>query len=40
MATKKEQKIRIVVKAFDHRLLDEAVKKIILVVKDSGATIA
>jgi len=40
MATKKEQKIRIVVKAFDHRLLDEAVKNIILVVKDSGATIA
>ena len=41
MATKKtEQRIRITVKAFDHRLLDSAVKNIILVAKDSGATIA
>ena len=41
MATKKtEQRIRITVKAFDHRLLDSAVKNIILVAKDSGASIA
>ena len=41
MATKKtEQRIRITVKAFDHRLLDSAVKDIILVAKDSGASIA
>ncbi len=41
MATKKaEGRIRITVKAFDHRLLDWAVKNIILVAKDSGASIA
>ncbi len=41
MATKKQpavkgaQKIRISVKSFDHKLLDEAVKKIVLIAKDS-----
>lgn len=41
MATKKDtQKIRISVKAFDHRLLDEAVSKIVKIAKDSGAQIA
>lgn len=40
MATKKDtQKIRISVKAFDHRLLDDAVSKIIGVAKDSGAKV-
>jgi len=40
MAAKKDgQKIRISVKAFDHRLLDEAVKKIVLIAKDSGAQV-
>ncbi len=40
MATKKDvQKIRISVKAFDHRLLDEAVSKIVNVAKDSGAVV-
>jgi len=29
------QKIRISVKSFDHRLLDEAVKKIVLIARDS-----
>jgi small subunit ribosomal protein S10 len=38
MATKKDtQKIRISVKAFDHRLLDEAVSKIVGIARDSGA---
>ncbi len=32
---KKGKKIRIAVKSFDHRLLDEAVKKIVLLAKDS-----
>jgi small subunit ribosomal protein S10 len=31
--------MRIIVKAFDHRLLDEAVKKIVLVAKDSWAIV-
>jgi ribosomal protein S10 len=35
MAKKATQKMRITIKAFDHRLLDEAVKKIVLVAKDS-----
>ena len=33
------QKIRISVKSFDHRLLDEAVKKIVLIARDSGAQV-
>ena len=40
VATKKAtQKIRISVKSFDHKLLDEAVKKIVLIAKDSGAQV-
>jgi len=40
MATKKpEEKIRISIKSFDHRLLDEAVKKIVLIAKDSWAKV-
>jgi len=40
MATKKDgQKIRISVKAFDHRLLDEAVGKIVWIAKDSWAVV-
>lgn len=40
VATKKAtQKIRISVKSFDHKLLDEAVKKIVLIAKDSGAEV-
>jgi len=40
MATKKDSsKIRISVKAFDHRLLDEAVKKICSIAKDSWAQV-
>jgi small subunit ribosomal protein S10 len=31
--------MRIVVKAFDHKLIDEAVKKIVLVAKDSWAIV-
>lgn len=31
--------MRITIKAFDHRLLDEAVKKIVLVAKDSWAIV-
>jgi ribosomal protein S10 len=33
------QKIRISVKAFDHKLLDTAVKNIVITAKDSGATV-
>ncbi len=33
------QKIRITVRAFEHRLIDEAVKKIVTTAKDSGAII-
>ena len=36
---KADHKIRISVKSFDHRLLDEAVKKIVLIAKDSGAEV-
>jgi small subunit ribosomal protein S10 len=32
-------KIRIAVKAFEHRILDEATKKIVATAKDSGATV-
>jgi len=40
MATKKDaQKIRISVKAFDHRLLDDAVQKIVGIAKDSWAVV-
>ncbi len=39
MTKKSTQKIRISVKSFDHRLLDEAVKKIVLIAKDSGAVV-
>lgn len=40
MSAKKDtQKIRISVKSFDHKLLDEAVKKIVLIAKDSGAVV-
>lgn len=40
MAAKKDgQKIRIRVKAFDHRLLDDAVAKIVSIARDSGAVI-
>lgn len=39
MVKKTSQKIRIRVKAFDHRLLDEAVKKIVLIARDSGAIV-
>ena len=40
MATKKDtQKIRISIKAFDHRLLDEAVGKIVSIANDSWAQV-
>lgn len=39
MAKKVSEKMRIVVKAFDHRLLDDAVKKIVLTAKDSGSIV-
>jgi small subunit ribosomal protein S10 len=40
MSAKKDtQKIRISVKSFDHKLLDEAVKKIVLIAKDSWAVV-
>jgi len=39
MAKKTSQKMRIIVKAFDHKLLDEAVKKIVTIAKDSWAII-
>lgn len=40
MAQKKDtQKIRISVQAFDHRLLDEAVNKIVGIARDSGAMV-
>ena len=38
-AKKANEKMRIIIKAFDHRLLDEAVKKIVLVAKDSWAIV-
>ncbi len=41
MAEKKvSSKIRITVKSFDHRLLDEAVKKIVLIANDSWVEVA
>lgn len=39
MTKKNSQKIRLSVKSFDHRLLDEAVKKIVTIAKDSGALV-
>lgn len=39
MAKKATARMRITIKAFDHRLLDEAVKKIVLVAKDSWAIV-
>ncbi len=39
VAKKTTKKIRISVKSFDHRLLDEAVKKIVMLAKDSGAIV-
>lgn len=40
MAAKKDaQKIRISIKAFDHRLLDDAVAKIVSIARDSGAVV-
>ncbi|MBT3726925.1 30S ribosomal protein S10 [bacterium] len=40
MAAKKTtNKIRISVKSFDHRLLDEAVKKIVMIATDSGVKV-
>lgn len=38
-ANKTTQKIRISVKSFDYKLLDEAVKKIVLLGNDSGAKV-
>jgi len=34
-AKKDNQKVRIIVKAFDHKVLDNSIKKIVLVCKDS-----
>ena len=39
VAKKNTAKIRISVKSFDHKLLDEAVKKIVLLANDSGAQV-
>jgi small subunit ribosomal protein S10 len=44
MATKKKtettaHKIRIIVKAFEHKIIDEAVSKIVSTAKDSGAVV-
>jgi ribosomal protein S10 len=36
---KNTKKIRIRVKSFDHRLLDDAVKKIVTLAKDSGVKV-
>ena len=36
---KNNKKIRISIKAFDHKLLDEAVKKIVLLAKDSWVNV-
>jgi len=38
-AKKTTTKIRISVKSFDHRLLDEAVKKIVMIASDSGSKV-
>lgn len=39
MAKKAASKIRISVKAFEHKILDEAVKKIVNIANDSGAKV-
>ncbi len=39
VAKKDTQKIRISIKAFDHRLLDDAVQKIVGIARDSGAVV-
>lgn len=39
MAKKATNKIRISVKAFEHKILDEAVKKIVTIVSDSWAKV-
>ena len=39
VAKKDNKKIRIVIKAFDHKVLDESVKKIVNVCNDSGAKV-
>lgn len=39
MNKKTPQKIRISVKSFDHRLLDEAVRKIVTIAKDSWVVV-
>ncbi len=36
---KVSKKIRINIKSFDHKVLDEAVKKIVLLAKDSGVSV-
>lgn len=38
-SSKKTGNIRIVVRAFEHKLIDEAVKKIVTTAKDSGAVV-
>ncbi|MFZ3233545.1 MAG: 30S ribosomal protein S10 [Patescibacteria group bacterium] len=38
-STRKAGSIRIVVRAFEHKLVDEAVKKIVSTAKDSGAVV-
>jgi len=38
-AKKTTTKMRITVKSFDHRLLDEAVKKIVMIASDSGSKV-
>ncbi|MCA9377523.1 MAG: 30S ribosomal protein S10 [Candidatus Gracilibacteria bacterium] len=43
MSNKTEKKsgaIRIIVKAFEHKLIDEAVRKIVSTARDSGASVA
>ncbi len=39
MSTKQTWNIRIIVKAFEHKLVDDAVKKIVLTAKDSWAVV-
>lgn len=39
MVSKKTANIRIIVRAFEHKLVDEAVKKIVVTAQDSGATV-
>ena len=40
MGTKKDnQKVRIIVKSFDHKVLDNSIKKIVLVCNDSWAKV-